>query len=77
MRQIETSDVPRNRLEEIGDKYFYHSRLEEVTLSRMLKMVSDKLFEDCKNLKNVYMEDSYRIDFSDVQVPDSAHVGQQ
>ena len=53
-----------SKLRTIGDKCFYSTGLEEITLPKMLKRIGEDVFSECSNLKKIYIDDHCDINFS-------------
>lgn len=49
-------------MEHIGKWCFIFSKIEEITLPRSLKEMDEDAFEDCKNLKVVWVEEGCTLD---------------
>ena len=62
-------------METIESGCFKNSGLEEITLPKALKDVGYNAFENCRNLRTIYVEDGCETDLFWTEVPDSTQVG--
>ena len=60
-----------SKLEEIGWDCFQNSGLEEITLPKALKDAGCFTFENCENLRTIYVEDRCEASLLLAKVPDS------
>ena len=65
----------RSKLEDIGWDCFNNSGLEEIRLPKSLKNVGLDTFQNCRNLRTIYVEDGCEADLFWTEVPDSTQVG--
>ena len=60
-----------SKLEDIGWDCFKNSGLEEIRLPKSLKNVGYGAFQNCRNLRTIYVEDGCEADLDLTEVPDS------
>ena len=63
------------KLEKIGYRCFASTSLEAVALPKALKEISWSVFDDCGNLKMIYVEDGCEASLRNVCVSDSVKIG--
>ena len=64
----------KSQLEKIGDTCFYGSGIGEITLPSTLRKIDINAFDECDNLKTIYVEDSCKASLVDAGMSDSVNV---
>lgn len=62
------------RLNRIGKRCFLASGIETVTIQRTTKVIEADVFQECRHLRTICMEDGCECSLSDAGIPDSTRV---